>query len=105
MQVEFIGNKAQLASDKHFGGKLTEAQMAQLVVRVIKNADYIGQSDRSNGTFTPARIIWSEVAGIMIAVMLDGADAAKGKATVISIYDVNNHEHKAKRFGMKKVVK
>ena len=103
MQVQFIGNKATIASDKHFGGKLSVAQMEQLVRVVIKNASYVGTSDRSNGSYTPAKIVWSEVAGIMIAVMLDGKDIKAGKATVISIYDVRNAEVKAKRFGMKKV--
>ena len=48
MRVEFVGNKAKMASEKHFGGKLDDAQMKLLVIKVIKNAKYVGVSDRAN---------------------------------------------------------
>ena len=105
MLVEFIGKKAEMASSKHFGGKLSATQMKELVIVIIKNAEYVGQSDRSNGRYAPAKIVWATVAGITMAVVLDSNDIAKNKATVISLYDVRNVEVKAKRFGMKKVVK
>lgn len=103
MQVEFIGNKARMASDKHFGGKLDEAQMKRLVVMIIKNATHTGKSDRANAGHSVSRIIWGVVGGITLSVVLDGEDIKKNKATVISMYDVHNVEIKAKRFNMKKV--
>ena len=103
MQVEFVGNKAQLASDKHFNGKLSVAQMHQLVRKVIMNASYVGVSDRANAGHTPAKIIWGEYNNTLFGVVIDGKDVAKGKATVVSFYDVHNVETKAVRFGMKKV--
>ena len=56
-------------------------------------------------SYAPGKIVWSTVAGIMIAVVLDGRDVQKNIATVVSIYDVRNPEYKAKKFGMKKVIK
>ena len=106
MQIRFATErKAIEASTKHFGGKLTADQMVQLTAKVIKNAEYVGQSDRSNGKYEPGKIVWSTIAGIMIAVVLDGRDIKKNIATVVSIYDVRNPTHKAKKFGMKKVVR
>lgn len=107
MIVEFVGNKAEVASDKHFAGQLSVVQMKLLVSKVIRNAAYVGRSDRSNPGHTPARIIWGFYNGVMYGVVIDGKDVAKGKATVVSFYDVSAHtvEHKAKRFGMKPVKK
>ena len=101
MLVEFVGRKAQMANEKHFGGKLTIEQMKQLVVKTIKNAKFVGESDRANQGHIPAKIVWGEVHGIMIGLILDGKDIRRNKATVVSIYDVQNAEHKAKRFNMR----
>lgn len=104
MQVRFATEyKANEASNKHFNGKLTAAQMNQLAGKIIMNAEYVGKSDRANGSHAVARIIWSTINGTMFAVVIDGKDIAKGIATVVSMYDVHNVEVKAKRFGMKKV--
>ena len=103
MRVQFVGNKAQLASEKHFNGALSEEQMKLLVSKVIRNASYVGSSDRANAGHTVSRIVWGEYNGVLYAAVLDGKDVKKGVATVISFYDVRNAEVKAKRFGMKKV--
>ena len=103
MLVEFVGNKAQMASNKHFNGQFNEQQMKGIAMLIIKKAEYIGTSDRANAGHTPARIIWSSFNGTMYALVIDGKDIKKNKATIISMYDVNNVEVKAKRFGMKKV--
>jgi len=103
MLVEFVGKKASIASEKHFNGKKTEAEMKLLVLKVIKNAEYVGKSDRANAGHTVARIIWGTVDGVLYGIVIDGNDIKKNKATVVSFYDVHNAEHKAKRFGMKKV--
>ena len=95
--------KAIEASDKHFNGKYTVAQMNQLAAKIIMNAEYVGQSDRANKGHTVAKIVWSTLNGVVFAVVIDGKDIAKGIATVISMYDVRNVETKAKRFKMKKV--
>jgi len=105
MQVEFVGNKAEMASQKHFGGKLSVAEMKSLVIKVIMNATHVGKSDRANAGHAVARIIWGDYAGVKFGVVVDGNDIKKGKATVVSFYDVHNVEHKAKRFGMKEVKK
>ena len=105
MIIEFVGNKAQMASDKHFGGKLSVSEMKALVSKVIRNATHVGVSDRANKGHIPARIIWGDYAGVKFGVVIDGKDVKKGKATVVSFYDVHNVEHKAKRFGMKEVKK
>ena len=103
MIIEFVGNKARMASDKHFGGELSNAQMKALVSKVIRNATHVGTSDRANAGHIPAKIVWGDYAGVKFGVVLDGKDIRNGKATVISFYDVHNVEHKAKRFGMKEV--
>ena len=107
MIVEFVGNKAEVASEKHFNGQLSVTQMKLLVSKVIRNAAYVGRSDRSNPGHAPARIIWGFYNDVMYGVVIDGNDIYKGKATVVSFYDVSAHtvEHKAKRFGMKSVKK
>ena len=45
MIIEFVGNKAQMASAKHFNGAFSEAQMKQLAAKVIKNATRISILD------------------------------------------------------------
>ncbi len=105
MRIEFIGKKAEMASSKHFGGKLTADQMKKIAEMIIRSPEYIGESDRSNGRFPPAKIIWSTISGITMSIVIDSNDIAKNQATIISMYDVRNVEVKAKRFGMKKVVK
>ena len=104
MQVRYATErKAQEASDKHFNGALTVAQMVQLARKIITSATHIGSSDRSNGGHAVARIIWADINGTTYAVVLDGNDVAKNIATVVSIYDVRNVAAKAKRFNMKEV--
>ena len=104
MQVQFATEyKAIEASAKHFNNKYTAKQMNGLAAKIIMNAEYVGQSDRANGSYAPAKIVWATINGTMYAVVIDGKDIAKGIATIVSIYDVHNVEVKAKRFGMKKV--
>ncbi len=103
MRIEFIGQKAEMASAKHFNNKLSTAQMKQLANKIIVNAEYVGKSDRSNGSHEPAKIIWSTIAGITMAIVIDSKDIRKNKATIISMYDVRNVEVKAKRFNMKRI--
>ena len=105
MLIEFVGNKAQMASAKHFNGAFSEAQMKQLAAKVIKNATHIGTSDRANAGHTPAKIIWGTFNNTTFAIVADGKDIKKNKVTIVSFYDVNESttEVKAKRFGMKKV--
>ena len=106
MRVQWATNeKAMLASNKHFNGSYTPKEMTTIATYLIKRADYVGKSDRSNGSYAPAKIIWSIYQGTTYAMVIDSKDIAKGVATIISFYDVNEStkEHKAKRFGMKKV--
>ena len=108
MKVQsFVGNKAEVANEKHFNGRLSADQMKLLVSKVIRNAAYVGRSDRSNPGHAPARIIWGFYNDVMYGVVIDGNDIRKNKATVVSFYDVSSHtvEHKAKRFGMKPIKK
>ena len=103
MQVRFVGNKAQQASNKHFGGKLSDAQMSQLVRTTIKNRTHVGESDRANNGHTTAKVVWGLVGSITIGLVLDGNDIKRNIATVVSVYDVHNVASKAKRFNMKEV--
>ena len=104
MRVQFAtAYKAQDASDKHFNGQLTVDQMTQLASKIIRSATHIGVSDRSNGSYAPAKIVWSSINGTTYAVVIDSKDIAKGIATVISFYDVRNVASKAKRFNMKAI--
>ena len=97
--------KAMMASDKHFNSQYTKSEMTTIATFLIKRAEYVGVSDRSNGSYAPAKIIWSVYQGTTYAMVIDSKDIKKGVATIISFYDVNEStkEHKAKRFGMKKV--
>ena len=97
--------KAMMASDKHFDSKYTKSEMTTIASFLIKRAEYVGKSDRCNGKYDPAKIIWSVFNGTTYAIVIDSKDIKKGIATIISFYDVNEStkEHKAKRFGMKKV--
>ena len=104
MQVRFATEyKAIEASNKHFNGKYTVAQMNQLAAKVIMNAEYVGHSDRANPGHTVAKVVWSTINGVLFGVLLDGKDISKGIATVVSMYDVHNKATKMKRFNMKKV--
>ena len=103
MHIEFVGNKANIASAKHFNGALTEDMMKVLVKKIVTNATHVGKSDRANGSHTVARIIWGDYNGKTYAVVADGEDIKKNKITVISFYDVHNKEIKAKRFNMKEI--
>ena len=106
MQVRYATEyKAIEASNKHFNGKLDVSMMVALASKIIRNAEYVGKSDRANGTHAVSRIVWSTINGTMYSVVIDGKDISKGIATIISIYDVHNVEVKAQRFGMKKVSK
>ena len=98
-------SKAMMASDKHFNSQYTAEEMTTIATFLIKRAEYVGKSDRSNGSYAPAKIIWSVYNGTTYAMVIDSKDIKKGVATIISFYDVNEStkEHKAKRFGMKKV--
>ena len=106
MRVQWATNeKAMMASNKHFSGSYTPEEMTTIATFLLKRAEYVGKSDRSNGKYDPARIIWSIYQGTTYAIVIDSKDIKKGIATIISFYDVNEStkEHKAKRFGMKKV--
>ena len=94
-----------MASDKHFNSQYTTEEMTTIATFLIKRAEYVGKSDRSNGKYDPAKIIWSVFNGTTYAMVIDSKDIKKGIATIISFYDVNEStkKHKAKRFGMKKV--
>ena len=108
MRVQWATNeKAMMASNKHFSGKYTPNEMTTIATFLIKRAEYVGKSDRSNGNYAPAKIIWSVYQGTTYAMVIDSKDIAKGIATIISFYDVNESTkaHKAIRFGMKKVSK
>ena len=106
MRVQWATNeKAMLASNKHFSGNYTPEEMTTIATYLIKRAEYVGQSDRSNGNYAPAKIIWSIYNGTTYAMVIDSKDIKKGIATIISFYDVteSTKEHKAIRFGMRKV--
>ena len=105
MKIDFVGKKAIMASEKHFNGELNEDMMSLLVSKVIRNATHVGQSDRSNGSHSPAKIVWGDYNNRTYAVVLDTNNIKKGIATVISFYDINENTREAKaiRFGMKKV--
>ena len=83
----------------------TAEEMTTIASFLIKRAEYVGQSDRSNGNYAPAKIIWSVYNKTTYAMVIDSKDIKKGIATIISFYDINEStkEHKAKRFGMRKV--
>ena len=103
MRIIWVGNKAELSSTKHFNGKLNKSQMTQLAGKVISNITHVGNSDRANEGRTVAKIIWGDYNGIKFGMVVDGAMFAKGILEIVSFYDVRNADHKAKRFGMKKV--
>ena len=103
MIIQWVGNKATMASEKHFNGQFNEQQMSAIVKIVLKNATHKGMSDRSNAGHPPSTIIWGAINGTSYAVVMDSNDIKQGRITVISFYDINEKtkEHKAKRFGMK----
>ncbi len=108
MRVQWATNeKAMMASNKHFNGAFTAAQMTTVATAMIKKADMVGISDRCNGNYAPARIVWATFNGTKYAVVLDSKDIKKGIATIISFYDINPSTEavKVKRFNMKKVVR
>ena len=108
MQVRWATNeKAMSASTKHFNGAFTAQQMTQVATAMIRKADMVGQSDRSNGNYAPAKIVWATFNGTKYAAVLDSKDIKKGIATIISFYDINPSTEAAKiaRFSMKKVVR
>ena len=60
MRVQWATNeKAMMASNKHFNGAFTATQMTTVATAMIKKADMVGISDRSNGSYAPARIVWA----------------------------------------------
>ena len=85
--------------------RYTPAEMTTIATFLIKRTEYVGVSDRSNGQYAPAKIVWAIYEGITYAMVIDSKDIKKGIATIISFYDVteSTKEHKAKRFGMRKV--
>ena len=106
MRVQWATNeKAMMASSKHFNNQYTANEMTTIATALLKRAEYVGTSDRSNGKYDPAKIIWSIYQGTTYAMVIDSKDIKKGIATIISFYDVteSTKKHKAKRFGMKKV--
>ena len=106
MRVQWATNeKAMSASIKHFNGAFNTTQMTTVATAMIKRADMVGVSDRSNGNYAPARIVWATFNGTKYAVVLDSKDIKKGIATIISFYDINPSTEAAKvaRFSMKKV--
>ena len=107
MKVVWVGNKRAMANNKHFGGKLSNAQMDQLILKVIKNATHVGQSDRSNPGHVPAKIIFGEYAGIKFGMIIDGLKVKKNVVEIVSFYDItpSSYEHKLERFNMKEVKK
>ena len=105
MKIRFVGNKAIQASEKHFNGELDEHQMKLLAKTIIDHKTHLGKSDRSNGSYAPAYIVWGEVDGITYQLTIDSADIKLGYYTIVSFFDVRNPEHKAKRFNMKRINK
>ena len=106
MRVQWATNeKAMMASNKHFNGAFNVAQMTTVATAMIKRADMVGTSDRSNGNYAPAKIVWATFNGTKYAAVLDSKDIKKGIATIISFYDINPSTEAAKvaRFNMKKV--
>ena len=105
MIIEFVGNKANMASQKHFNGAFTEAQMKQLAMKIIKNATHTGVSDRANAGHTPAKIIWGDINNTTFAIVIDSKDIKKNKVTIVSFYDVNEATRATKmsRFNMKAI--
>ena len=95
MKVTWVGNKADIASKKHFGGKLNQADMTSLVIKTIKNATHIGTS-RANPGFTPAKVVWGTVNGVEYAVIMDGEMIKKNIVEVVSFYDVSPQSRQTK---------
>jgi len=108
MRVQWATNeKAMMASNKHFNGAFNAKEMTTVATAMIKRADMVGTSDRSNGNYAPAKIVWATFNGTKYAVVIDSKDIKKGIATIISFYDINPSTEAAKvaRFNMKKVVR
>jgi len=103
MKIVWVGNKRQIANDKHFGGKLSAQEMDLLILKVIKNATHTGKSDRANAGHEPAMILWGDYAGVKFSIVMDAVKLKKNVVEIVSFYDVHNADHKAKRFGMKEV--
>ena len=105
MKVVWVGNKADLASKKHFGGQFNQADMTKLAIKVLKNATHVGRSDRANAGHSVSRIVWGQVAGVEFAIVMDGDKIKKNIVEIVSFYDVSpqSREYKINRFAMKKV--
>ena len=85
MRVQWATNeKAMMASNKHFNGAFNVTQMTTVATAMIKRADMVGTSDRSNGNYAPAKIVWATFNGTKYAAVLDSKDIKKGIATIIS---------------------
>ena len=70
MRVQWATNeKAMMASNKHFSGSYTPEEMTTIATFLLKRAEYVGKSDRSNGKYDPARIIWSIYQGTTYAIV------------------------------------
>ena len=107
MKVVWVGNKAELASNKHFNGKYNQADMTKLVIKVIKNATHVGRSDRANPGHAISKIVWGKVDSVEYAIVMDGDKIKKNIVEVVSFYDVSlqSRENKINRFAMKQISK
>ena len=107
MKVVWVGNKAELASNKHFNGKFNQADMTKLAIKVIKSATHVGRSDRANPGHSVSKIVWGQVDGVEFAIVMDGDKIKKNIVEIVSFYDVSvqSRETKIERFAMKKISK
>lgn len=107
MKIEFVGDKARLASEKHFNGAFTPDEMTQLVRTIVKNRTHLGMSDRGNNGHNPALIIWGDYAGVTFQITVDSVHIKRGLMTVVAFYDVSgkSKEYKRQRFNMQPVQK
>ena len=105
MNIEWVGNKANIASSKHFNGALTEEQMTQLAKKVINNKTHIGKSNRANPGHDAAYIVWGEYNGDTYAILADSKKIKEGIILIVSFYDVHNVDYKAVKYNMKPVKK
>ena len=60
MRVQWATNeKAMLASNKHFNNQYTANEMTTIATALLKRAEYVGTSDRSNGNYAPCLLYTS----------------------------------------------
>ena len=76
MRVQWATNeKAMMASSKHFNNQYTANEMTTIATALLKRAEYVGTSDRSNGSYAPAKIIWSIYQGTTYSALFRSAVA------------------------------